>query len=170
MHKMLLKTKTLRLCVAVGVTALLIGGTFAADVPQSVANKPADPEALAIETAVLTNPPNVPVPSTCQHSAKVIVNLEVKEVIKRLCLLDFWRHGAGEVHPRGGDDVEIHLNNHQDNKMPHSINVHAVTKHPTFSFLVPALLIANAVSLAFVISTLKSPPTLRAAIRKNLTI
>ncbi len=26
-----------------------------------------------------------------------------------------------------GDEIEFHLNNHQDNKMPHNIDLHAVT-------------------------------------------
>ena len=39
---------------------------------------------LPVEFAVLTAPPNVPPPIGRRHPAKVIVNLEVREVTKRL--------------------------------------------------------------------------------------
>lgn len=131
MHK---KVKILKLHLAAAATVLLVINSFAADVPQPGATKPADPEALATENAILSDPPNVPPPITRQHSAKVIVNLEVKEVTKRLAdgvEYVFWTFGGtvpGKfIRIREGDDVEFHLNNHQNNKMPHSIDLHAVT-------------------------------------------
>lgn len=41
---------------------------------------------LPVELAVLTDAPHVPPPITRKHPAKVIVNLEVREVVKRLAL------------------------------------------------------------------------------------
>jgi nitrite reductase (NO-forming) len=69
-----------------------------------------------------------------KHAAKVVVNLEVKEVTQRLADgvdYTFWTFG-GEVpglfiRVREGDVVEFHLNNHPGSKMPHNIDLHAVT-------------------------------------------
>ena len=109
-----------------------------AAVPVSAQNAPApkliDPEAQGVETAVLAQAPNVPPPITRKHPTKVIVNLEVKEVTKRLADgVDyvFWTFGGDVpgsfIRIREGDFVEFHLNNHQDSKMPHNIDLHAVT-------------------------------------------
>ncbi|MES2695783.1 MAG: copper-containing nitrite reductase [Verrucomicrobiota bacterium] len=89
---------------------------------------------LPVESATLTLPPLVPPFIGRQHPAKVIVNLEVKEVTKRLADgvdYTFWTFG-GEVpgmfiRVREGDVVEFHLNNHPSSKMPHNIDLHAVT-------------------------------------------
>lgn len=89
---------------------------------------------LPVEFAVLTHAPQVPPPIGRRHEAKVIVNLEVREVVKRLADgvdYTFWTFG-GEVpgmfiRVREGDEVEFHLNNSPDSKMPHNIDLHAVT-------------------------------------------
>ncbi len=86
------------------------------------------------EVAVLTEAPHVPPPITRKHATKVIVNLEVREVTKRLAdgvEYVFWTFGGNVpgsfIRIREGDLVEFHLNNHQDSKMPHNIDLHAVT-------------------------------------------
>lgn len=86
------------------------------------------------EVAVLTDAPNVPPPITRKHATKVIVHLEVKEVEGRLAdgvKYTFWTFGGkvpGKfIRIREGDFVEFHLDNHPDNKMPHNIDLHAVT-------------------------------------------
>ena len=89
---------------------------------------------LPLEVAVLTRAPNVPLAISRKYPAKVVVNLEVKEVTQRLAdAVDytFWTFG-GEVpglfiRVREGDVVEFHLNNHPSSKMPHNIDLHAVT-------------------------------------------
>jgi nitrite reductase (NO-forming) len=93
-----------------------------------------DPEVTGVETAVLAQAPNVPPPLTRKHATKVIVNLEVREVIKPLADgVDyvFWTFGGSVpgnfIRVREGDEIEFHLNNHQNNKMPHNIDLHAVT-------------------------------------------
>lgn len=96
------------------------GGPLAADLP--------------VEVAVLTHAPLVPPYIGRMHPAKVIVDLEVAEVTKRLADgvdYTFWTFG-GEVpgrfiRVREGDVVELHLNNHPSSKMPHNIDLHAVT-------------------------------------------
>src|SRR3954464_8375407 len=96
--------------------------------------KIADPSVIGEEIAVLAQAPNVPPPIKRSHATKVIVTLEVKEVVRKMAdgvEYLFWTFG-GEVpgsfiRIREGDLVEFHLNNHQDNKMPHNIDLHAVT-------------------------------------------
>lgn len=85
------------------------------------------------ETAILTDAPNVPPAITRKNAAKVIVHLEVKEVEGRLAdgvQYTFWTFGGkvpGKfIRVREGDLVEMHLDNHPDNKMPHNIDLHAV--------------------------------------------
>ena len=89
---------------------------------------------LPVETAILTEAPQVPPPLTRKNAAKVIVNLEVIEVVKRLAdgvEYTFWTYGGhvpgSFIRVREGDFVEFHLNNHPTSKMPHNIDLHAVT-------------------------------------------
>ncbi|MDQ3003622.1 MAG: copper-containing nitrite reductase [Fibrobacterota bacterium] len=86
------------------------------------------------EDAVLTQAPNVPPPITRTHPTRVTVRLEIKEVEKELApgvRYVFWTFGGSVpgqfIRVREGDLVEFHLSNHQDNKMPHNIDLHAVT-------------------------------------------
>jgi nitrite reductase (NO-forming) len=86
------------------------------------------------EVALLTHAPNVPPPIKRDHPTKVIVKMEVTEVV--LPMTDgtdytFWTFG-GEVpgmfiRVRQHDLVEFHLQNHPSSKMPHNIDLHAVT-------------------------------------------
>jgi nitrite reductase (NO-forming) len=86
------------------------------------------------ETAVLTDAPLVPPPITRDHPTKVIVHLEVREVVQRLADgvdYAFWTFGGrvpGKfIRIKQGDVVELHLHNHPGSKMPHNIDVHAIT-------------------------------------------
>ncbi|MCC7440790.1 MAG: multicopper oxidase domain-containing protein, partial [Bdellovibrionales bacterium] len=86
------------------------------------------------ETAVLTDAPNVPPAITRTHATKVIVHLETSEVKLRLADgvdYTFWTFGGkvpGKfIRVREGDFVEFHLHNHPSSKMPHNIDLHAVT-------------------------------------------
>src|SRR5579871_1428887 len=94
----------------------------------------AESEITGVENAVLAQAPNVPPPITRKYATKVIINLEVREVTKTLAdgvQYVFWTFGGDVpgsfIRIREGDEVEFHLNNHQDNKMPHNIDLHAVT-------------------------------------------
>jgi nitrite reductase (NO-forming) len=86
------------------------------------------------EIAVLTFAPNVPPPITRNHAVKMIVNLEVIE--KEMEMMDgvkynFWTFGGqvpGKfIRVREGDLVEFHLKNDPSSKLPHNIDLHAVT-------------------------------------------
>jgi nitrite reductase (NO-forming) len=131
---MIMKIDLFKWFGASSVAVLLGAGiAMAADVSQS-ALRPIEPELQGQETAVLGVAPNVPPPLTRHHPTRVIVSLEVREVTKRLAEgVDyvFWTFGGDVpgrfIRIREGDEVEFHLNNHQDNKMPHNIDLHAVT-------------------------------------------
>ncbi len=86
------------------------------------------------EEAVLTDAPEVPAPISRKHPTKVIVHLETKEVRKRMADgvdYTFWTFGGSVpgkfIRVREGDLVEFHLQNHPSSKMPHNIDLHAVT-------------------------------------------
>ncbi|MEO6993998.1 MAG: copper-containing nitrite reductase [Lacunisphaera sp.] len=88
---------------------------------------------LPIEQAILVAPPHVPPPITRNYSARVVVNLEVREVVKHLAdgvEYTFWTFGGNVpgnfIRVREGDEVELHLNNDPSSKMPHNIDLHAV--------------------------------------------
>ena len=84
--------------------------------------------------AELSKPPMVPAIAPRDKPARVVVNLEVTEVEREVApgvRYTLWTFG-GEVpgkmiRVRQGDVVELHLMNHPDSKMPHNIDLHAVT-------------------------------------------
>lgn len=89
---------------------------------------------LPVEQAVVTQAPHVPPPITRRTEAHVVVNIEVKEVVKRMddgVDYTFWTFGGSVpgvfIRVREGDEVELHLNNNPTSKMPHNIDLHAVT-------------------------------------------
>jgi len=122
-------------------TASMVAGLIALAAPAQNDNNTAaakakltDPSIIGEEVATLTQAPQVPPPIKRSHATKVIVNLEVKEVVKKLSdgvEYLFWTFGGDVpgsfIRIREGDLVEFHLNNHQNNKMPHNIDLHAVT-------------------------------------------
>lgn len=86
------------------------------------------------EVAQLTSAPNVPPPIDRDHATKVIVNLETSEVVKKMADgvdYTFWTFGGDVpgkfIRVRVGDLIEFNLSNHPDSKMPHNIDLHAVT-------------------------------------------
>jgi nitrite reductase (NO-forming) len=84
--------------------------------------------------AVLTSPPMAPPPTGRKAPAKVIVELEVRELEKEISegvKYTLWTFGGtvpgSFIRVRQGDTVEFHLKNHPDSKMPHNIDLHGVT-------------------------------------------
>ncbi len=116
--------------------ALLLGFSPGgkAQTSTTAANKGIDPEIRGEEVAVLSEAPLVPPPIKRTYPTKVIVTLEVREVVKKLSdgvEYLFWTFGGSVpgkfMRVREGDLVEFHLNNHPSSKMPHNIDLHAVT-------------------------------------------
>ena len=96
-----------------------------------------DPTKIEVEgemIAELTSPPMVPAPIGNRKATKLIVNMEIVE--KEGIMADgvkyiYWTYGGtvpgSFIRTRVGDEVEFHLKNHPDNKLPHNIDLHAVT-------------------------------------------
>ena len=87
-----------------------------------------------VEIAKLTYAPEVPPVIERSREARVIVNLETNEQVGRLAdgvEYTFWTFGGSVPGPmirvREGDTVEFNLSNHPSSKMPHNIDLHAVT-------------------------------------------
>jgi nitrite reductase (NO-forming) len=124
--------------VVVALACLFVAGSVSTLSAQTQApaakSKALDPSIIGEEAAVLTQAPHVPPPVKRKQATKVVVTLEVKEVIRKLSdgvEYLFWTFG-GEVpgsfiRVREGDLVEFHLNNHPSSKLPHNIDLHAVT-------------------------------------------
>ncbi|MBI1839458.1 MAG: nitrite reductase, copper-containing [Verrucomicrobia bacterium] len=93
-----------------------------------------DVDVVGEEVAVLAQAPFVPPPIHRSHATRIIVKLEVREVVKRMADgVDylFWTFGGDVpgsfIRVREGDLVEFTLANHPSSKMPHNIDLHAVT-------------------------------------------
>ncbi|HSD08752.1 copper-containing nitrite reductase [Flavobacterium sp.] len=84
--------------------------------------------------AELTSPPFVPKPVGDRPAMRLVVNLEIKEQEGEMVdgtKYIYWTFGGSVpgsfIRTRVGDEVEFHLRNHPDNKLPHNIDLHAVT-------------------------------------------
>lgn len=132
--------------VAPRLLALLAFGALGACTPPPPAVAPPPPKGMSPEDAAklepvgdpivaeLTSAPAVPPPTNRTEPKKVIVNLEVIEVQKTIgegTEYTFWTFGGDVpgkfIRIRQGDSVEFHLSNNANNKMPHNIDLHAVT-------------------------------------------
>ena len=109
-----------------------------------------DPATIAINgtmNAELTAPPFVPQPVGDRPAKKLIVDMEILE--QEGTMTDgttyiYWTFGGSVpgsfIRTRVGDQVEFTLSNHPDNKLPHNIDLHAVTGPgggATSSFVAP---------------------------------
>lgn len=90
--------------------------------------------ALPVIVQELVAPPAVPAPITRKTPARVVVNLTVEEVEREIApgtRYMFWTFGGtvpGKmIRVREGDTVELNLQNLASNKLPHNIDLHAVT-------------------------------------------
>jgi nitrite reductase (NO-forming) len=131
-----MKARTLRfrlLPVAIAFVILfgIDGCSRPAKAPEDTGN--AATSTLPVEYALLLPAPAVPGPVGRGHSAHVIVDLEVREVVKHLASgvdYTFWTFGGNVpglfIRVREGDLVEIRLHNHPTSKLPHNIDLHAV--------------------------------------------
>ncbi|MBD3653074.1 copper-containing nitrite reductase [Kangiella sp.] len=108
--------KTILAVAAIG----LVNGVMAKDLPK--------------EQAILTSPPEVPPAIEREHNAKVVVELETVEKVGTMAdgvEYVYWSFGGtvpgSFIRVKEGDEIEFHLSNHPSSKMPHNIDLHAVT-------------------------------------------
>lgn len=97
--------------------------------------------------AELTAPPFVPAPVGDRAAKKLTVNMEILEEEGTMTdgvTYNYWTFGGtvpgSFIRTRVGDEVEFTLANHPDNKLPHNIDLHAVTGPgggATSSFVAP---------------------------------
>ncbi|MCH8087803.1 MAG: nitrite reductase, copper-containing [Chloroflexi bacterium] len=120
------------------ITLILLVAVIALVIPTwgSEALAEDDPTVLPTltETAVLLSPPQVPPPIERDERALVKVELETREVVGTLSNgveFEYWTFNGTVPGPiirvRQGDTVELTLRNAEDSKLPHSIDLHAVT-------------------------------------------
>jgi nitrite reductase (NO-forming) len=132
---------------------LLLPFIVACEKAQPTTDAPVEPPAFDVTStpppepivAQLTNAPSVPHPISRDKPARVRVELEVKEIEKEIApgvRYTMWTFGGSVpgkfIRVRQGDVVELTLQNHPSSKMPHNIDLHAVTgpgggAEPTFT-------------------------------------
>lgn len=103
----------------------------------SAENKKIDTTKIPVKgeiVAELTSPPLVPKPVGKRDAAKLKVSLEILELEGEMVdgvKYTYWTFGGSVpgqfIRARVGDEVDFLLKNHPDNKLPHNIDLHAVT-------------------------------------------
>ncbi len=98
--------------------------------------KTKDPEDVKVSqtmNAELTAPPMVPKPTGRRKAKKLVVDMEVIEEESEMTdgvKYVYWTFDGtvpgSFIRTKVGDEVEFHLKNHPDNKLPHNIDLHAV--------------------------------------------
>jgi len=138
--------KPLKLC-AYFIMILLFSVSCADNSEKNSDNSAADIPVGKEMVAELTSPPNVPRGVGKRKAMKLKVNMEILE--KQGTMTDgvdyvYWTFGGSVpgsfIRTRVGDEVEFTLSNHPDNKLPHNIDLHAVTGPgggATSSFVAP---------------------------------
>ncbi|WP_251738872.1 copper-containing nitrite reductase [Gramella sp. AN32] len=83
--------------------------------------------------AELTAPPHVPKPTARRKAKQLIVDMEILEEEGEMTdgvSYVYWTFNGtvpgSFIRTKVGDEVEFHLKNHPDNKLPHNIDLHAV--------------------------------------------
>ena len=103
---------------------------------KNIHNEKQEPSAITshAQRAILSDAPFVPPTRKQGINQNVVVDLEVIEKIMRLAdgvdymFWTFGGHVPGKfIRIREGDQVAFRLHNHPNNKMPHNIDLHAVT-------------------------------------------
>jgi len=142
-----LKTTITQIAFMLSVAILLTG---CRETTKKETNSNANSSSISVKGTIkaeLTSPPNVPESVGNRTAKKLIVDMEILE--KEGTMTDgttyiYWTFGGSVpgsfIRTRVGDEVEFTLSNHPDNKLPHNIDLHAVTGPgggATSSFVAP---------------------------------
>ncbi len=115
-------------------TALIATSFTSCEKVEAAKENPEQMRVYGETEAELTAPPLVPRPVGKRAATKLVVNMEVIE--KEMEMSDgvsyvYWTFNGtvpgSFIRTRVGDEVEFHLKNHPDSKLPHNIDLHAVT-------------------------------------------
>lgn len=114
------------------LTILIVTGTISCkDEGKNV--EPEDIEVSQTMNAELTAPPHVPKPTGKRKAKKLVVDMEILEQESEMTdgvQYVYWTFDGtvpgSFIRTKVGDEVEFHLKNHPDNKLPHNIDLHAV--------------------------------------------
>lgn len=124
-------TQFIKKTILLGTASLMI---LACQDKKESAKNYADVPVKGTITAELTAPPFVPAPVGDRLAKKLIVNMEILEQEGEMTdgtKYMYWTFGGSVpgsfIRTRVGDEVEFTLKNHPDNKLPHNIDLHAVT-------------------------------------------
>src|SRR5690554_4438479 len=126
-----LKSHTTKLLLGIGVATFLMScvNNKADKVYKHTVEIPVNQEMIA----ELTSPPFVPTPVGKRKAKKLIVEMEIQEREGEMTngvSYIYWTFGGtvpgSFIRARVGDEIEFHLKNHPDNKLPHNIDLHAV--------------------------------------------
>lgn len=146
-----MKTKSItKLLFAIPLMALVSCGGGEKKHMTPSKEKYSNPITMKVEgemEAELTAPPFVPAPVGNRPAKKLNVHMEILEEEGEMTdgvKYVYWTFGGSVpgsfIRTRVGDEVEFHLKNHPDNKLPHNIDLHAVTGPgggATSSFVAP---------------------------------
>jgi nitrite reductase (NO-forming) len=130
--------KTQKFGMSAGIVAVLAIAMIGLGARRGPTERPIGvPELPALrgsEVATLTAPPMVPAPIDRNYATRVKVELEVVEQVGRMANgveYEYWTFGGtvpgSFIRVREGDEVEFKLVNADGSKMPHNIDLHAVT-------------------------------------------
>ena len=128
------KTSKLQLVYLFFAAALLAGVLNSCEKAVAAKEQPEKMKVYGESEAELTAPPMVPRPVGKRAATKLVVNMEVVE--KEMEMSDgvsyvYWTFDGSVpgsfIRTRVGDEVEFHLKNPPDSKLPHNIDLHAVT-------------------------------------------
>jgi nitrite reductase (NO-forming) len=120
-----------QIALSLAVMLLIVScGNDKDEANEAAADIPATQEMMA----ELTAPPNVPRGVGKRKAKKLKVNMEILEKVGTMTdgtTYMYWTFGGSVpgsfIRTRVGDEVEFTLSNHPDNKLPHNIDLHAVT-------------------------------------------
>lgn len=128
------RNSALALFASIAVIALLL---TSCDKPSGKGNDPDDATSIKVSgemKAELTAPPLVPAPIGNRGAMKVIIEMEILEKVGEMANgvnYVYWTFGGSVpgsfIRTRIGDEVQFTLKNHPNNKLPHNIDLHAVT-------------------------------------------
>lgn len=128
------KTPNLKLVYLFFAAALLAGILTSCEEAAAEKKNPEKMKVYGESEAEMTAPPMVPRPVGKRPATKLIVNMEVVE--KEMEMADgvtynYWTFDGSVpgsfIRTRVGDEIEFHFKNHPDSKLPHNIDLHAVT-------------------------------------------